>query len=198
MKVLVVGAGGVGSAAVGIAARRDFFELMVVADYDLGRAERAIEAPSADGRFVAAQVDASSSTAVADLCREHGVTHVLNAIDPRFVMPVFEGAFAAGADYLDMAMSLSKPHPRGPARADRREARRRAVRASPTTGRRPVGWRWSASAWSRACPTSSRATPPTSCSARSTRSACATGRTSSSRATTSRRRSRSGPPSRSA
>jgi saccharopine dehydrogenase-like NADP-dependent oxidoreductase len=26
-------------------------------------------------------------------------------------MPVFEGAFAAGADYLDMAMSLSTPHP---------------------------------------------------------------------------------------
>ena len=34
----------------------------------------------------------------------------LNAVDPRFVMPIFEGAFAAGADYLDMAMSLSKPH----------------------------------------------------------------------------------------
>ncbi|MGZ4632285.1 MAG: saccharopine dehydrogenase family protein, partial [Actinomycetes bacterium] len=29
---------------------------------------------------------------------------------PRFVMPIFEGAFAAGADYLDMAMSLSRPH----------------------------------------------------------------------------------------
>ena len=114
MKVLVVGAGGVGSAAVGIAARRDFFSAMVVADYDIARAERAIDAHSADSRFVAAQVDASSSAAVADLCREHGVTHVLNAVDPRFVMPVFEGAFAAGADYLDMAMSLSKPHPEAP------------------------------------------------------------------------------------
>ena len=114
MKVLVVGAGGVGSAAVGIAARRDFFDSMVVADYDVGRAQRAIEAHSADPRFAAAQVDASSSQAVAELCREHGVTHVLNAIDPRFVMPVFEGAFAAGADYLDMAMSLSKPHAEAP------------------------------------------------------------------------------------
>ena len=114
MKVLVVGAGGVGSAAVGIAARRDFFDSMVVADYDIGRAQRAIEAHSADPRFAAAQVDASSAEAVAALCREHGVTHVLNAIDPRFVMPVFEGAFAAGADYLDMAMSLSKPHAEAP------------------------------------------------------------------------------------
>jgi saccharopine dehydrogenase-like NADP-dependent oxidoreductase len=114
MKVLVVGAGGVGSAAVGIAARRDFFASMVVADYDVRRAERAIEAHAGDPRFVAAQVDASSSDAVAALCREHGITHVLNAIDPRFVMPVFDGAFAADADYLDMAMSLSKPHSEAP------------------------------------------------------------------------------------
>jgi saccharopine dehydrogenase (NAD+, L-lysine forming) len=39
---------------------------------------------------------------------------VLNAVDPRFVMPVFSGAFAAGADYLDMAMSLSRPDPERP------------------------------------------------------------------------------------
>ena len=36
---------------------------------------------------------------------------MLNAVDPRFVMPIFDGAFAAGADYLDMAMSLSQPAP---------------------------------------------------------------------------------------
>jgi saccharopine dehydrogenase (NAD+, L-lysine-forming) len=114
MKVLVVGAGGVGSAAVGIAARRDFFSSMVVADYDVGRAQRAIATQSGDPRFVAAQVDASSREAVAALCREQHITHVLNAVDPRFVMPVFDGAFAAGADYLDMAMSLSKPHGEAP------------------------------------------------------------------------------------
>ena len=114
MRILLVGAGGVGSAAVGIAARRDFFELIVVADYDLRRAERAVERHTADARFVAAQVDASSADTVAALAREHRVTHVLNAVDPRFVMPIFDGAFAAGADYLDMAMSLSRPHPDRP------------------------------------------------------------------------------------
>ena len=114
MRVLIVGAGGVGSAAVGIAARRSFFEAMVVADHDVRRAQRALEPYSQDKRFVAARVDASSSEAVEALCREHGITHVLNAVDPRFVMPVFEGAFAAGADYLDMAMSLSRPHPDEP------------------------------------------------------------------------------------
>jgi saccharopine dehydrogenase (NAD+, L-lysine forming) len=46
---------------------------------------------------------------VAELCRAHRITHVFNAVDPRFVMPIFEGTLAAGADYLDMAMSLSTP-----------------------------------------------------------------------------------------
>jgi saccharopine dehydrogenase-like NADP-dependent oxidoreductase len=114
MRVLVVGAGGVGAAVVGIAARRDFFDAMVVADYDVRRAEQAVLAYAADPRFSAAQVDASLPDAVAQLCRENAVTHVLNAVDPRFVMPIFDGAFAAGADYLDMAMSLSRPHPDDP------------------------------------------------------------------------------------
>jgi saccharopine dehydrogenase-like NADP-dependent oxidoreductase len=113
MRVLCVGAGGVGSSAALIAARRDFFESWVVADYDLGRAE-ALVARLADPRFAAAQVDAGDADAVAALVREHGATHVLNAVDPRFVMPIFDGAYAAGADYLDTAMSLSSPHPEQP------------------------------------------------------------------------------------
>jgi saccharopine dehydrogenase-like NADP-dependent oxidoreductase len=112
MRILVIGAGGVGSAVVPIAARRGFFEHVVVADYDPARAEHAIT--RGDGRFSAARIDASKADEVAALCREHAITHVLNAVDPRFVMPIFEGAFAAGADYLDMAMSLSRPDPSAP------------------------------------------------------------------------------------
>jgi saccharopine dehydrogenase-like NADP-dependent oxidoreductase len=108
MRILLVGAGGVGTAAVGIAARRDFFEHCVITDYDLGRAERA--RPPGDARFSAARIDASSAASVTDLCREHRITHVFNAVDPRFVMPIFQGALAADAHYLDMAMSLSTPH----------------------------------------------------------------------------------------
>ena len=108
MKILLVGAGGVGAAFAAIAARRDFFEQIVVADYDLSRAETAA---AQDERYVAAQVDASSQESVAALVREHGITHVMNAVDPVFNMSIFEGAFRAGADYLDMAMSLSQPHP---------------------------------------------------------------------------------------
>jgi saccharopine dehydrogenase-like NADP-dependent oxidoreductase len=113
MRILLIGAGGVGSAVVPIAARRAFFESMVVADYDEARARRVVD-KAADPRFTAARVDASSADAVAALAREHRATHVLNAIDPRFVMPIFDGALSAGADYLDMAMSLSKPHAEEP------------------------------------------------------------------------------------
>jgi saccharopine dehydrogenase-like NADP-dependent oxidoreductase len=118
MRVLMIGAGGVGDAAAKIAAERAFFDSWVVADYDLARAERTVAAVSGrhtgEARFTAAQVDASQSAAVADLAREVGATHVFNAVDPRFVMPIFEGALAAGADYLDMAMSLSQRHPEEP------------------------------------------------------------------------------------
>jgi saccharopine dehydrogenase-like NADP-dependent oxidoreductase len=118
MRVLMIGAGGVGDAAARIAGERDFFELWVVADYDQARAERTVKAVQArrdgDDRFVSAWVDASSKEDVAALAREHGITHVFNAVDPKFTVPVFEGALAAGADYLDMAMSLSRPHPEEP------------------------------------------------------------------------------------
>ena len=109
MRVLAVGAGGVGTSAALIAARRDFFETWVVSDYDGARAQAVVDR-LADERFVAARVDASSAEAIADLCREHGITHVLNVVDPRYVVSIFEGAFQAGADYLDTAMSLSRPH----------------------------------------------------------------------------------------
>jgi saccharopine dehydrogenase-like NADP-dependent oxidoreductase len=113
MRVLVVGAGGVGAAAVRIAARRAFFDRLVVADHDAERAARAVAAVG-DERFTPAWLDASSAAEVTALCREYAITHVLNAVDPRFVLPVFHGAYAAGADYLDMAMSLSRPHPTEP------------------------------------------------------------------------------------
>lgn len=105
MRVLQIGAGAVGSAAVGIAARRKFFESYVVADYSAARADACV----VDARFSSTTVDASSTEAVAELCRAHRITHVFNAVDPRFVLPIFEGALAADADYLDMAMSLSTP-----------------------------------------------------------------------------------------
>ena len=119
MRILLVGAGGVGDAIAKIAARRDFFETMIVSDYDLSRAERTIawitqRHGNHGARFVAARIDASDPDNVATVAREHGATHVMNAVEPKFVPTIFAGALAAGADYLDMAMSLSEPHPTDP------------------------------------------------------------------------------------
>ncbi|MFE2103560.1 saccharopine dehydrogenase family protein [Streptomyces sp. NPDC059468] len=115
MRVLLVGAGGVGTAITRIAARRPFLDLMVVADYDPARAETAVAALGDSGsRFRAERVDASDEAEVARLLADHGCDVLLNATDPRFVMPLFRAARAAGAGYVDMAMSLSRRHPERP------------------------------------------------------------------------------------
>jgi saccharopine dehydrogenase-like NADP-dependent oxidoreductase len=114
MRILVVGAGGVGTAAVAIAARRDFFDHLVVADYDPVRVEHALAQVAGDARFSGARVDASNVNALVALIREQGITHVLNAVDPRFVLPIFDACGVAGVSYMDMAMSLSHPHPERP------------------------------------------------------------------------------------
>ncbi|GAA2746922.1 saccharopine dehydrogenase family protein [Kitasatospora cinereorecta] len=115
MRVLLVGAGGVGTAITRIAARRDFFDHLAVADYDLSRAEAAVAAlGAAGGRFSAHRVDASDRAAVTALLADQRCDVLLNATDPRFVMPLFEAALEGGATYLDMAMSLSHPHAERP------------------------------------------------------------------------------------
>ncbi|MFF3849195.1 saccharopine dehydrogenase family protein [Streptomyces sp. NPDC002328] len=114
MRVLLVGAGGVGTAITRIAARRPFFEAMVVADYDRDRATAAVAALAGDARFRAERVDAGDEAAVTALLAEHRCDVLLNATDPRFVMPLFQAARTAGATYVDMAMSLSHPHPERP------------------------------------------------------------------------------------
>ncbi|MFD7439319.1 saccharopine dehydrogenase family protein [Streptomyces sp. NPDC059861] len=115
MRVLLVGAGGVGTAITRIAARRPFLDTMIVADYDRPRAEAAVASLGERGhRFRAEQVDAQDEQAVTALLRRHGCDVLLNATDPRFVMPLFQAARAAGVTYLDMAMSLSRPHPERP------------------------------------------------------------------------------------
>ncbi|MFJ8936736.1 saccharopine dehydrogenase family protein [Streptomyces sp. NPDC102365] len=112
MRVLLVGAGGVGTAITRIAARRPFFAHMVVADYDLARAEAAVAALGGEGhRFSAVRLDASDTDGVRAALSEHRCDVLLNATDPRFVLSLFDAALTQGAHYLDMAMSLSRPHP---------------------------------------------------------------------------------------
>jgi len=113
MRVLVLGAGGVGAAVARVATRRDFVETLVLADLDADRARRAAAATGSD-RVSATRADASDPAAVAELIGATRAEAVLNACDPRFVMPIFDACLAAGVTYLDMAMSLSRPHPDEP------------------------------------------------------------------------------------
>lgn len=115
MRVLLMGAGGVGTAISRIAARRTFLTRVTVADYDLSRAEAAVTALGpAETRFDAVRADASDEAAVTALLSSGGYDVLLNATDPRFVMPLFRAALGAGTHYLDMAMSLSYPDPDRP------------------------------------------------------------------------------------
>ena len=113
MRILVVGAGGVGAAFASIAARRPVFTDIVLADIDGGRAARA--AALADNERVrATRVDASDRADIVELAATMHADIVVNACDPRLNPPIFDAAFDAGCHYLDMAMHMSVPHPTDP------------------------------------------------------------------------------------
>ena len=90
--------------------QREWCEALALTDYDLERATSLQGVLGNPDRFPVERIDASDSAAVADLARRHRVDLVMNAVDPRFVMPIFDGALAAGVNYMDMATSLSRPH----------------------------------------------------------------------------------------
>ncbi|MFN8624087.1 MAG: saccharopine dehydrogenase C-terminal domain-containing protein [Chloroflexota bacterium] len=114
MKVLLVGVGTVGEAIARLSAGRPWLEQLVLADVDVDRARRVADAVGDAKSHPVARIDASSPAAVEELARATGADLVMNALDPRFLMPVFEGSLAAGTHYMDMAVSLSKPHPTDP------------------------------------------------------------------------------------
>jgi saccharopine dehydrogenase-like NADP-dependent oxidoreductase len=116
MRILLVGVGTVGEAIARMGAQREWCELMVLADYDVARATTLQAVLGNPDRFPVEQIDARDAASVESLARRHRVDLVMNAVDPRFVMPLFDGALAAGVNYMDMATSLSRPHPVEPFR----------------------------------------------------------------------------------
>jgi len=114
MKVLVVGAGGVGAAFAAIAQRRTAFERVVLADVATERVHSVVAGLGEPARFAAERVDASDAADVLSLIRRVQPDAVLNACDPRFNVPIFTAALEARVTYLDMAMTLSRPHPQRP------------------------------------------------------------------------------------
>jgi len=117
MRLLLIGAGGVGQSVSMIIKRAGeqgkWLEKMVVADYNLDRAKEVVNLVN-DKRYIAAQVDASSSESIKKLVKEHNITFIMNAVEPSFNETIFDTAFEAGVGYLDCAMTLSHRHPEKP------------------------------------------------------------------------------------
>ncbi|MBK7448589.1 MAG: saccharopine dehydrogenase NADP-binding domain-containing protein [Anaerolineales bacterium] len=114
MKVLLVGVGGVGEAIAAIAKPRKWMELMVLADYNVKRAEEVQKKMGDTRRFPVEFIDASNQQSIEDLAKKYQVDLIMNSVDPIFNKQIFDAAYNVGAKYMDMAMTLSEPHPTDP------------------------------------------------------------------------------------
>jgi saccharopine dehydrogenase-like NADP-dependent oxidoreductase len=116
MKVLLVGVGGVGEAISAIAKPRSWVEQIVLADYNLDRAKEVQKKLGDDERFPVEFIDASKQENIEALAKKYNVDLIMNAVDPVFNKQIFDAAYNVGATYMDMAMTLSEPHPDDPFR----------------------------------------------------------------------------------
>ncbi len=103
-----------GAAFAAIAQRRDAFERVVLADVSSQRAHEAVVRLGEADRFAAERVDASDRGELMALIERVAPDAVLNACDPRLNEPIFGACYDARVTYLDMAMTLSAPHPQRP------------------------------------------------------------------------------------
>ena len=114
MKILLIGVGGVGEAISVIAKPRQWVNQIVLADYNLSRAKEVQAKLSDENRFPVEKVDAKSKEEIITLAKKYNVDLIMNACDPIYNVPIFEAAFEYGCNYMDMAMTLSEPHPTDP------------------------------------------------------------------------------------
>lgn len=114
MKVLLVGVGGVGEAIAAIAKPRKWLEMMVLADYNVKRAKEVQKKLGDAARFPVEFIDAGKQENIEALAKKYNVDLIMNSVDPIFNKQIFDAAFNVGAKYMDMAMTLSEPHPTDP------------------------------------------------------------------------------------
>ncbi len=114
MKVLLVGVGGVGEAMAVVARDRLWLEKMILADYNVKRAREVWRQLGSPKKYRVERVDASNKQQIIALAKKHQVDLIMNAVDPLFNEAIFGAAFKYGCAYMDMAMTLSRPHPAQP------------------------------------------------------------------------------------
>jgi saccharopine dehydrogenase-like NADP-dependent oxidoreductase len=102
VKVLVLGAGAVGTVSALKFAKEAVLEKLVIADTVSARASLLADRLN-DPRVTAVGLNAADRTTVADTIRAHDITLVLNAALPATNMDVMHACLTAGCDYIDLA-----------------------------------------------------------------------------------------------
>ena len=117
MKLMIIGAGGVGTSVVRIIKRAgqegEWAEKVVLADIDIKRPAE-ICSQLGQQRFVPEVVDAGDSESISAAIKKHGITMVLNVVAPSFNETIFDACYENGVNYMDCAMTLSKKDPVDP------------------------------------------------------------------------------------
>jgi saccharopine dehydrogenase (NAD+, L-lysine-forming) len=114
MKVLLVGTGGVGEAIAVMAKDQPWVEQVVLTDYNRERIKEVGDRLGDSQRFPVEWIDASKQEMIEKLAGKYKVNLIMNACDPSFNIPIFEAAYNFGCTYMDMAITLSEPHPKDP------------------------------------------------------------------------------------
>jgi len=114
MKVLLIGLGGVGEAIAVLAKEQPWLKKMVISDYNRERIREVAQKLAMPDKFPEEWIDARDRRLILELARKYGVDLIMNAVDPVFNKAIFDAAFEYGCTYMDMAMSLSEPHPVNP------------------------------------------------------------------------------------
>ena len=116
MKVVVLGAGAIGSVVTTLLAGRKEIERLVVADRDVAAARGLAGKLDAD-RVEVAKVDAKDVDGMARAFR--GFDLVVNVVLPRFNLKIMDACLKARVDYMDAAtdLALAKEKPGDPVKA---------------------------------------------------------------------------------
>ena len=99
-----------GEAIARISKPRKWLEQMVLADYNVKRAEEVQKKLGENKRFPVELIDAGNQQMIEDLAKKYVVDLIMNSVDPIFNKQIFDAAYNVGVIYMDMAMTLSEPH----------------------------------------------------------------------------------------
>ena len=114
MRVLLVGTGGVGESIAVVAQKAPWLQRMVLTDINVKRCREVRAKLSDPKKFPIEAIDASNKAQIVELAKKHKVDLIMNAVEPLFNEKIFDAAYQYGCTYMDMAMTLSTPHPERP------------------------------------------------------------------------------------